>query len=401
MKIVEINGTNYSSTGNIMNNITIEARNNGFEVFTCCKKSKKSEEFKNNNQIFIGSRYERIISELLAYVTGYQNSFNYFGTKAFIKKLKKIKPDLLHLHIMHDTYINLELLFKYIKEEKIPVVWTFHDCWAFTGRCPYFDMVNCDKWITGCHNCEQLDKYPATKSDKSKYLWNKKKRLFSNIENMTIVTPSLWLNNLVAKSFMANYNRRVINNGIDLDKFKQKESSFKKKNHLNDKKIILGISFNWTERKGLNDFIELSKRLSDEYQIVLVGTNDEIDKRIPSNIMSIHKTYNQDELIDIYNSADVFVNPTKEENFPTVNIEALACGTPVITYQTGGSVEIIDNSCGSIVEKGNVDALYKEIIRVCKEKVYSTEDCIERAKNFDCKKKYNEYVELYKEILVK
>lgn len=401
MRIVEINGTNYSSTGNIMLNIGTEARKQGFEVFTCCKNSRKANEYKYDNQIYIGSRLERIISEELSYLTGYQNYFNYFGTKSFINKLKQIKPDLIHLHIVHDTYMNLELLFKYIKENNIPLVWTFHDCWAFTGRCPYFDIANCDKWKTQCFNCPQLNKYPQTKVDKSKLLFNKKKEWFTNIKNMTIVTPSNWLANLTKQSFLNNYDIKVINNGIDLNKFKPIESDFREKYNLQDKYILLGVGYNWTQRKGLDSFIELSKRLKDKYQIVLVGTNDEIDKTLPKNIISIHKTYNQEELIKIYTASDALVNPTLEDNFPTVNIESLACGTPVITYNTGGSVESIDNTCGSIVEKGNIDDLEKEIIRVSKEKPYSKEACLNRAKQYSAQNKYSEYIKLYKEILNK
>ena len=401
MKIVEINGTNYSSTGNIMLNIAKQARTQGFEVFACCKNSKKANEYRYDNQIYIGSRIERVISEELAYLTGYHNYFNYFGTKRFINKLKQIKPDLIHLHIVHDTYLNLKLLFKYIKENNIPVVWTFHDCWVFTGRCPYFDLVNCNKWKSECFDCPQLEKYPQTRIDKSKLLFNKKKEWFSNIKNMTIVTPSNWLANLAKQSFFKNYDIRVINNGIDLDKFKPIESDFRNKYNIEDKYILLGVGYNWTQRKGLDTFIELSKRLSDKYQIVLVGTNEQIDKSLPNSIISIHKTYNQEELIKIYSTSDVFINPTLEDNFPTVNIESLACGTPVITYNTGGSPEVIDKTCGSVVEKGDIDKLEKEIIRVCEEKSYSKQACLNKAKEYSAENKYSKYIKLYKEILNK
>lgn len=401
MKIVEINGTNYSSTGNIMLNIASEARKNGFDVFTCCKNSKKANEYHYENQIYIGSRIERVISEEFAYLTGYHNYFNYFGTKAFIKKLKEVKPDLIHLHIVHDTYINLNLLFNYIKEENIPVVWTFHDCWAFTGRCPYFDIAGCNKWKTGCSNCPQLDKYPQTKIDKSELLWKKKKEWFTNIKNMTIVTPSNWLANLMKQSFFNAYDIKIINNGIDLNKFKPTVSEFRNKYRIYNKYMLLGVGYNWAPRKGLDSFIELAKRLPSNYQIVLVGTNDSVDSLLPDNIISIHRTYNQEELIDIYSSTDLFINPTLEDNFPTVNIESLACGTPIITYNTGGSPEVIDEKCGSIIEKGNIDALEKEIIRICENKLFSKQDCLNKAKEYSAENKYNEYVELYKEILEK
>lgn len=399
MKIVEINGTNYSSTGNIMLNIAKSARLDGFEVFTCCKRSKKSEQFKYDNQIYIGNRYERLLSEELAYFTGYQNYFNYFGTKKFIEQLKNIKPDLVHLHVIHDTYLNLGMLFDYLNTNNIPVVWTFHDCWAFTGKCAYFEACGCDKWLKGCHNCPQLKSYPASKVDKTKLLYKKKQEWFKSIKDMTIVTPSAWLSKYVKQSHLNNYNVKVINNGINLEIFRPKESNFREKYNIQDKYILLGVGYNWAPRKGIDDFIKLANELSSEYQIVLVGTDESIDSKLPNNIISIHRTYNQEELVDIYSAADLFVNPTREENYPTVNMESLACGTSIVTYNTGGSPEIIDETCGSVVSKGDYDALKKEIIRIKEEKPYTKEACLKRAKSFDMNAKYKEYIELYKEIL--
>ena len=402
MKIVEINGTNYSSTGNIMLNIAKQARKQGFEVFTCCKNSRKSQQFKYDNQIIIGSRYERLISEQLAAISGLSGSFNYFSTKSFIKKLEEIKPDLVHLHIMHDTYINLNILFNYLSKNNIPVIWTFHDCWAFTGKCPYFEIDNCDKWKNGCYDCPQIRKYPESYLfDKSKYLWNKKNKLFNSINNLTIVTPSMWLANYAKESFLKNHDIRVINNGINLNIFKPTDSDFRIKNNIENKFLILGVGYNWSPRKGLDSFIELSMRLDDRFKIILVGTNDKIDESLPKNIISIHRTYNQEELVKIYSACDLFVNPTLEDNFPTVNIESLACGTPVLTYKTGGSPEIIDDKCGSVVQKGNIDSLEKEIIRIYKEKPYSRQDCINRAKCFNAEDRFDDYVKLYKEVLSK
>lgn len=399
MKIVEINGTNYASTGNIALNIAKTARENGIEAFTCSKNSRKAKEFNYDNHIYIGTRFERVISEELGALIGFKDSFNYFGTKKFIKRLKEIEPDLIHLHIMHDTYINISLFFKYLKETNIPVVWTFHDCYAFTGQCVYFDSVKCDKWKTGCHKCEQLFRYPDSYFfDRTNKLWKKKKKLFSQLNNLTIVTPSNWMANNVKESFLKDKEIKVINNGIDLSIFKPVKSDFKERYNLNNKKIVLGVGYIWNKRKGIDDFIKLANILPNEYQIVLVGTNNEIDKKLPKNILSIHRTYNQEELVKIYSSADVFVNPTYEDNFPTVNIEALACGTPVVTYNTGGSPEIIDNACGSVVEKGNIDKLKDEIINITKNDSMVNK-CIEKAKSYDRNSKYLEYIKLFKDLL--
>ena len=401
MKIVEINGTNYSSTGNIALNIAKMARSEGFEVYTCCKNSLKSSQFKYDNQIVIGSRYERLISEQLAQLSGLSGSFNWLGTKQFINKLEEIKPDLVHLHIMHDTYINLEMLFKYLSVNKIPVVWTFHDCWAFTGKCPYFEMDRCDKWKSGCYKCPQVKKYPESYfMDMTKPLWKKKNRMFNSLDNLTIVTPSKWLSDYVKESFLKSHDLRVINNGINLEVFKPVESDFRKKYNVEDKYLLLGVGYNWSPRKGLDSFIELSKRLDDRFRIVLVGTNDKIDEMLPDNIISIHRTYNQAELIEIYSACDLFVNPTMEENFPTVNIESLACGLPVITYNTGGSPEIIDETCGKVIDKGNIDKLYEGIMDIYKHP-FDKSCCLKRSQLYNMNDKFEEYVRLYKEILKK
>lgn len=400
MKIVEINGTNYSSTGNISLNIAQKAREEGFVVYTCCKNSRKTKQFDYDYQIYIGNRYERLLSEQVAAISGYESYFNYFGTKSFINKLKKIKPDLIHMHVMHSSYINLMMLFEYIKENNIPVIWTFHDCWAFTGKCPYFETCNCTKWKNGCYECPQTKKYPESYFfDKTKHLWNKKKQWFTSLDRLNIVTPTKWLKEYVEESFLNKYPVQVIHNGIDLSIFKPTEKKFKKEYNLENKHILLGVGHNWADRKGLDDFIELSKRLDDKYQIVIVGTNEEIDKLLPSNIISIHRTYDQKQLADIYSSADLFVNPTKEDNLPTVNIESLACGTPVLTYNTGGSPEIIDEKCGSVVEKGDIDALEKEIKRICTEKPFDSNNCVSRSKVFDKSIMSDNYIKLYKEVL--
>ena len=255
--------------------------------------------------------------------------------------------------------------------------------------------------ISGCHHCPQIHVEPKSLFlDTSRFMWNKKRKLFNLPQQMTIVTPSRWLADLTRESFFKNYPIKVINNGINLDVFKPAPSDFRERYNLKDKYILLGVANEWGERKGLDVFIELATRLDDSYQIVLVGTNDNVDKQLPANIISIHKTYNQKELAEIYTAADLFVNPTREENFPTVNIEALACGLPVITFETGGSVEIIDEYCGQSVKRNDIDALIKGIADI-RNSPYERDACIRRSKNFNMSDKFQEYIALYDEILAK
>ncbi len=320
-------------------------------------------------------------------------------TYKFIKFLKKYKPDIIHLHNLHGSYINIKMLFKYIKENKVPVVWTLHDCWSFTGYCPYFTLSGCQKWKTGCSGCESYSKNVFGLFDNINYIWKKKKDWFSGVENMTIVAPSQWLAGLVGQSHLKDYPITVINNGIDLSVFKPEPSDFKKQHGCEDKHLVLGVAFNWGRRKGLDVFVELSRRLDPQkYQIVLVGTNDNIDKMLPDNIISIHRTNNQEELARLYSAADVFVNPTREEVFGMVNVEANACGTPVLTFNTDGSPECIDERSGSVVECEDIDAFEREIVRICETHPYSQEDCVERAKTFDINNTFVKYFELYMKI---
>ena len=214
---------------------------------------------------------------------------------------------------------------------------------------------------------------------------------------MTIVTPSKWLSDLVKQSFLKDYPVKVINNGIDLSIFKPTQSDFRDHYGLVGKKIVLGVAYGWNYRKGLDVFIELQNRLPKNYQIVLVGTNKNIDGILPTNIISIHRTQSQKELAEIYSTADVFVNPTREEVFGLVNVEAIACGTPVVTFKTGGSPECIDDTCGSVVPCNDIDAMEMEIRRICEERPYSKEACIAHSKNFDMNARFQEYVDLYKE----
>ena len=397
--IGEINGINYSSTGHIMNNIAISARKEGYKVYTCCRKSIAGMKFDNPDQLFIGTWLDRVISERLSYVTGLNGSFNVINTLLFINKLKQIKPDLIHIHNLCDNYINVSMLFKYIKENSIPVIWTLHDPWAFTGRC---NGYSCDKWKQGCGNCPKLKAYPPTLFiDNSKNTIFKREKLYTSLENLTLVTPSKWLANLSKESFFKDkYPVKVINNGINLNIFKPIKSDFKKEHNIKNKYVVLGLAYDWKDpRKGLSDFIKLSKTLPKKYQIVLVGTNDEIDQMLPENIISIHKTHNQEELVKIYSASDVFVSPTKADNFPTVNIEALACGTPVITYDVGGAKESLNKKCGTSVKVNDINSLQKEIIKACEDKIYSKEECVKQSKKYDMYKKFNEYVKLYKNIL--
>ena len=315
------------------------------------------------------------------------------ATQKLLHRLDEFKPDVIHLHNLHSHACNLSMLFKWIKENHVKVFWTFHDSWAFTGYCMYYDMAGCDKWKTECHDCRQKKAY-SWFFDKSRENFLRKKAVLKDLELM-IVTPSRWLADQVKQSFLKDTPVKVIPNGIDRTVFSPTASDFRSSYGLMDRYILLGVAFSWEKRKGQDVFFELSKRLPENYRIVLVGASGARQSELPDNIISIERTRDQKELAAIYTAADVFVNPTREDNFPTVNLEALACGTPVITFDTGGSPETIDESCGVTVKKDDVDILEKEIRRVCETRPFSKEACVTRARAFDRQDRFNEYIDLY------
>ena len=402
MRIVQINGGAKGSTGKIMMGIADIARTQGHEVMCASPITTTNRDAGEDCGYYrIGTFNSRRVNVALARITGFNGCFAWFETYKLLKKIDEFKPDIIHLHNLHDSYINLSMLFSYIKKHNVPTVWTLHDCWAFTGQCPHFTMVKCDKWKAGCYGCPQYKEYPASLYDNTKKMWQLKKKWFTGVKNMTIVTPSEWLAGLARESYLKQYPIEVINNGIDLNVFKPTHSNFRKQYGIpGDKYIVLGVSFAWGYRKGLDCFVEMAEKLGEQYQIVLVGTDDEIDKNLPHNIISIHRTQNQKELAEIYSAADVFVMPTREENYPTVNMEAIACGTPVVTFDTGGSPEMLDDKTGIVVEANDIEATKKAIKDICEKKRCNDEEYIVAySKNFDMKKRFAEYIELYANVL--
>lgn len=400
MRIVQINGGAKGSTGKIMMGIAEVARAQGHEVMCASPITTTNRDAGEDCGYYrIGTFNSRRLNVALARITGFNGCFAWFETYKLLKKIDEFKPDIIHLHNLHDSYINLPMLFSYIKKHNVPTVWTLHDCWAFTGQCPHFTIAKCNKWKVGCHNCPQYKEYPASLYDNTKKMWQLKKKWFTGVKNMTIVTPSEWLAGLARESYLKQYPIEVINNGIDLNVFKPTHSNFRKQYGIpGDKYIVLGVSFAWGYRKGLDCFVEMAEKLDERYQIVLVGTDDEIDKNLPQSIISIHRTQNQKELAEIYSAADVFAMPTREENYPTVNMEAIACGTPVVTFDTGGCAETVDTSTGIIVSVNEIDKLIEAIDVISQEQI-NPEVYKKKVRNYSQDLKYMEYLELYSHVI--
>lgn len=401
MKVLQINSVcGIGSTGRIatdIHNILIEQ---GHESYIAYGRDLP----KNcDNVIRIGTKIDNYTHVAKTRLLDKHGFGSIQATKEFIEKLKTIDPDVIHLHNIHGYYINIEILFDYLKKADKPVVWTLHDCWSFTGHCSHFDYIGCDKWKTGCFECPQKKEYPKSFFiDNSEWNYNRKKKIFSGLENLTIITPSNWLKEQIGFSFLKNYNVELINNGIDLDSFKPLQSNFREKYNLNNKYIILGVAHNWGLKKGFDYFTHLSEKLSNDEIIILVGVTRDQSEKLPSNVIGILKTTDKNELAEIYSVADIFVNPTLEEVLGLVNIEALACGTPVVTFNTGGSVECINTNSGIIVDRGNIAKLYEAITQIKKfgKEKYS-KYCIEQAnEKFNKDDRIKDYIRLYKKMLI-
>lgn len=399
MKIAIIQTGNIGFFPKYYNAISASIKRHGDAVRLFAPNSGRNKRNILSDQTTFGIRFNWFIHYNLYKLTGIQDIFSFFATLNLVKKMKKYSPDVIHLNVINDKIINIPLLVRYINAKNIAVVWTMHDCRAFTGQCPYFDEVNCFRWKIGCGKCPICE----TKMDNTHITWNIRRKWQTRIKRMVIVTPSRWLASYVKESFFKNYPIKVIYNGVDLDGFSKKINLDVRKKYgiAEDKKIVLGCSISWEPRKGLGYFVQLSKTLPDDYQIVLVGNIHEGKKKelIENNIICTGRTKTFDEMVAWYQTASVFCNPTMADNFPTVNIEALAAGTPIVTFNTGGSPEAIDESTGIVIEQGNTDKLYKAVIKVAENRnIYTTENCIRKSSMFS-NNQYDLYVKLYHEFI--
>lgn len=331
---------------------------------------------------------------LSTFFTGTHGFSSTGQTKRLVEALKDYDPDLIHLHNVHGFYLNVEILFDYLKKCGKPIVWTLHDCWSFTGHCSYFDYAGCEKWKTGCSHCPQYrSSYPyALFKDGSRENYERKKAAFSGVERLTLVTPSQWLADLVKQSFLKEYPVKVIPNGIDLERFCPKERNNKAPYQ------ILGVANVWDQRKGLDYLKELSRMLDrSRYEVIAVGVSKKQLRELPEGMRGIEHTKNVEELAELYSQAAVYVNPTLEDNFPTTNLEALACGTPVVTFDAGGSAESVTESCGRVVPKRDVNALYRAVTELCEKGESMRAACRERALLYHKYDRFGEYLNLYEE----
>ena len=396
-----------TSTGRIMQEIGELAMQNGWECHIAYSKGRDGIRECRSDIIPVGNKWSTAWHGIVTRLFDRHGLASSHATRQFVRKIEKISPDVVHIHNIHGYFLNYQILFDYLSKAGIPVVWTVHDCWLYTGHCYYYSFAGCDRWQTGCHHCPQKKEFPTSLfCDRSRRNFEDKKAAFTSmpLDRMTIVPVSEWIRNEMRRSFLNAYPFRVIHNGINTDIFniyddRQVRTAF----GLGDRHILLGVASIWSREKGLDDFIRMAGMLNEDEVVVLVGIKPEDRKRLPDNVVGIARTENIRQLAELYAAADVFVNPTWQDNYPTVNMEAIACGTPVVTYRTGGSVEVITPSTGMIVEQGNLNELLKSIREIeSKGKASYQEACRKYALlNFKKEDRYMEYLRLYEELRTK
>lgn len=406
-RLLQINPVirNSTSTGRIMQEIAELATQHGWECYIAYSKGRDGMKPCKVKTIPVGNRWSTAWHGVTTRLFDRHGLASNRATRRFIKEIERIKPDIIHIHNIHGYFLNYKILFDYLAQSCIPVIWTVHDCWLYTGHCYYYSFAQCDKWKEGCHHCPQRKEFPTSYFiDRSRKNYRDKQKAFTSLpkEQLTIVPVSKWIRGEMQHSFLKDCRYQVIHNGIDTKTFNIYDSeAVKEKYELQGKHILLGLASIWSEEKGLNDFIRMAPLLHEDEVIVLVGIKEEQKALLPTNIVAIARTENIRQLAELYAAADAFVNSTWQDNYPTVNMEAIACGTPVVTYRTGGSIETITPDTGIIVEQGDVQGLLSAARTIReKGKEHYQAKCREYAlAHFKKEERYAEYLELYERIL--
>ena len=400
MKVLFIN-TVYGkgSTGRIIKDLGECLVKEGHEF---CVAFGRGEDVSEVNTYRIGTKKDYMLHALLSRVTDRSGFYSAVATKELVKFIEEYNPDIIHLHNLHGYYVNVKLLFKYLKTSfKGRVIWTLHDCWAFTGHCTHFTYAKCDKWQAVCGNCPEKGRYPKSMLlDNSKNNFLEKKELFSGVSDLTVVTVSDWLKGVTEKSFLGQYPVKRIYNGIDLEKFSPCECSVREKYNCENKRLILCVSDGWDERKGFTKLIETAKKSPKDWQYIVVGLDKEQIPQMPENVTGLERTWNQQELIELYAAADVFFNPSVEETFGLVTAEAMACGTPVVVINSTSSPELVKKEKSGVVCSAN--ATPEELLEAIRKATTlknngGKEAARENALEFSAEKHNEEYMRLYTE----
>lgn len=390
-----------TSTGRIMQEIGELAMQHGWRSCIAYSKGRDGIKSCQSEVIPVGNKWSTIWHGLETRLFDRHGLASNEATRLFVKQIQELKPDVIHIHNIHGYFLNYQILFDFLAKSNIPVIWTVHDCWLYTGHCYYYSYAGCNKWQTGCGHCPQKKEFPASwLIDRSHQNYEDKKQAFTSLplDQLTIVPVSEWIREEMQYSFFRNNQFHVIHNGINTNIFNiYNPEQVKQKYELNGKHILLGVASIWSREKGFDDCIQMADLLHPDEMLVLVGVRSEQQKRLKKNMLGIPRTENIHQLAELYAAADAFINPTWQDNYPTVNLEAIACGTPVVTYRTGGSIEAITDQTGFIVPQGNVKEMLEAARLISQRgKAYYQQPCRTYAlENFRKEDRYQDYLDLY------
>ena len=391
MKILFINSTyGVGSTGKIVQYLANSCTKEGFDTYVCYAEGPSS----NGNYFKFSSKFDTKVNSFISHIFGNYGFEAYSSTKRLVKRIKEIQPDVVHIHNIHSHDVKIDLLINCLKDIKCKVLFTMHDCWAYTGYCPYYTYISCNKWQTECNHCP-LRKQFSFLFDRSKSNQERKRDNLNSIKPI-IVSPSAWLKGETNKSFLQGSQTYVINNGVNQSIFQKNKSKLRDELGLNDYIVVLGVAYQFDSRKGIEDFLRLANDLPETHKLILIGSISK-QYKIPNNVTHIEKTNDQSELADYYNMADIFINPTKEDNFPTTHIEAISCGCPVVSYDVGGACEVIDKYNGVHINANDYGSLLKTIVH-WDSKSFDRNQIAQRAKIYSDEVFCKKYIDLYKEV---
>lgn len=399
MKVLQINAVyEYSSTGRTTQELHEFLLSRGVESYVAAINVRSE-----GNFIRLSNSLDGKVHKALSMLLGRQGFYSLNTTHNFIKKIDEIKPDIIHLRVLHSNCINLPILLRYIANKNIVTIITLHDCWFFTGHCCYFSDSDCERWKIGCGNCPDLKNWNRSlffdRSSKNLY---DKEILFGLIKNLAVVGVSDWVTNFVQYSIFKNAHRICrIYNWIDINKFFPHEThQLRRKLKLEHSFVILGVAQAWSEQKGILDFLQLAK-ICPQYKFLLVGKIPYQYYPLSNNIISIGVLSDLKQLSDCYALADVFFNPSQRETFGKVTLEAQACGTPVVTYNLTANPELVPVNCGYIVNNHDLNAVKLALDEICQKGKESYLDSCRNfvATNFNSISLMNSYLKLYEEML--
>lgn len=420
MRIAQINVVSSLSTGRIAVQLCRVSTGAGHKALLCHSRDHAP------GDIFsfrIGGKLDTYAHAALSRLTDREGFFSRRATKKLVRQLQLYQPDLIHLHNLHGHYLHLPTLFAYLKKANLPVVWTLHDCWAYTGHCAYYTTavdapligpvkrrraeqhtVGCDRWQNGCGQCVLSRAYPSSWfADQSARNWKEKRELFCHLPYLVLTTPSEWLRDEVKQSFLKDYPVYVLPNGIDLEAFKPCQSDEFMYDAVRSygldrtegKKLVLSVAAVWDERKGLEDLIELAEKLGPDYCVAAVGLDQQQMEALPKgSIIGVKRTGNLNDLCALYTAADVYVSASREETMGMTLVEALACGTQVICYDATAMPEIVTPEVGETVPLGDIDTLAQTVRRLC-DQPKDAQACRARAAEYDAQDRFRAYLELY------